>query len=195
MTVEQTLAFVGFAVVMAGTPGPSNTLLTATGARVGVVRGLPALFGVAAGMALMMFLVAFGLAAVLLATPWLLLVVKWTGAAVLLWFAWQIARAGPAHTDSEARPIGFVGAAAFQWINPKSWLACASAAATFVEGAGASRAALLALLFVCAALPSCFVWLAFGAGMQRLFRSERWARAFNLAMAALLVISVVFLVV
>src|SRR3954454_20797432 len=116
---------------MAGTPGPSNALLTATGARVGVVRGLPALFGVAAGMALMMFVVTFGLGAVILATPLFITVVKYLGAAVLLWFAWQIATAGGAHGSSSARPVGFVGAAAFQWINPKSWLACTSAAGAY----------------------------------------------------------------
>ena len=51
MTPEQTLAFLAFSVVVAGTPGPSNTLLTAVGANVGVVRGLPGVAGVACGMA------------------------------------------------------------------------------------------------------------------------------------------------
>jgi threonine/homoserine/homoserine lactone efflux protein len=45
MTLEHTLAFLGFSIVVAGTPGPSNALLTATGASVGVRRGLPALVG------------------------------------------------------------------------------------------------------------------------------------------------------
>ena len=47
--------------------------------------------------------------------------------------------------------MGFLGAAAFQWINPKSWLVCASAAATFLEpGAGraAAQAAILGLLIM-----------------------------------------------
>ena len=69
MTTDQVVAFLLFAVVAAGTPGPSNFLLTATGASVGVVRGLPCRFGVAAGMGVMMFAVAFGLGSVVVASP------------------------------------------------------------------------------------------------------------------------------
>src|SRR5207248_9073115 len=94
VTVEQALAFFVFSVVAAGTPGPSNALLTATGANVGVLRGLPALFGVAAGMGLMMFIVALGLGSVILDNPFVLTGVKWCGAAALCWLAWKIATAG-----------------------------------------------------------------------------------------------------
>ena len=72
MTPEQAVAFVLFAVVAAGTPGPSNLLLTATGASVGIVRGLPCLLGVGVGMGVMMFVVAFGLGSVVLASPMVL---------------------------------------------------------------------------------------------------------------------------
>ena len=51
MTREQAIAFFIFSVAAAGTPGPSNVLLTATGAQVGVRRGLPCLLGVGLGMA------------------------------------------------------------------------------------------------------------------------------------------------
>src|SRR5258708_18258247 len=110
MTFEQAVAFFFFSVVAAGTPGPSNALLTGTGANVGVVRGLPALLGVAAGMGLMMFLVAFGLGSVILNNPILLTVVKWCGAAVLLWLAWKIATAHGSSASTAGKPIGFFGA-------------------------------------------------------------------------------------
>ena len=195
MTPEQTLAFLGFAVVMAGTPGPSNALLTTTAANVGVVRGLSALAGVAAGMASMMFLVVIGLGTLILHTPLLVTAVKWLGAAVLLWFAWKIGTSGES-ADHAGRPIGFLGAAAFQWVNPKSWLACTSAAATFVgQGSAFSQAVTLALLFVLAAVPACFVWLAFGAVVQNALRSAKARRRFNVVMAILLAASVLLLVV
>jgi threonine/homoserine/homoserine lactone efflux protein len=193
MTPEQAVAFFVFSIAAAGTPGPSNALLTATGANVGVLRGLPALLGVAAGMGLMMFVVAFGLGTVILDNPIVLTGVKWCGAAFLCWLAWKIATAGRA-SAAGGKPIGFVGAAAFQWINPKSWLICASAAATFLDrGAGSAlgQSAAFGLTFVLAALPSCFPWLAFGAVVQRFLRSERALRVFNVAMGALLAASVI----
>lgn len=54
-----------------------------------------------------------------------------------------------------------------------------------------AQSASFGVLFVLAAVPSCFVWLAFGAGLQRLLRTERASRAFNVAMGALLAGSVV----
>lgn len=197
MRPEQALAFIGFTIVVAATPGPSNTLLAATAANVGVLRGIPALAGVAAGMASLMFVVALGLGALIVQSALLVTALKWIGAAVLLWLAWKIAtsRGGVDHAVS---PVGFVGAAAFQWINPKSWLACTSAAATFLtlaSGPPYGQAATLALLFVATAVPCCFVWLAFGAIVQRALRSERALRIFNIVMGGLLAASVALFVV
>jgi threonine/homoserine/homoserine lactone efflux protein len=191
------VAFLVFAAVVAGTPGPSNALLTATGAQVGFVRGLPAVFGVAAGMAVLMFLVCFGLAAVLVEVPLVFTALRWLGAAVLLWLAWRIATSRPSDTTRQQPTVGFVGAAAFQWVNPKSWLACASAAATYVDagsGSALPQAAALAGLFAAVALPCLLVWLAFGAAVQRALRSPRALRIFNLAMAGLLAASVLLIV-
>lgn len=196
MTPEQTVAFLLFATAAAGTPGPSNLLLTATGAHVGVLRGLPCLFGVTIGMGGMMFVVAFGLGTVVLASPIVLRALNWIGAAFLLWLAWRIATAGHSAAAAGRKPVGFIGAAAFQWINPKSWLVCASAAGAYLDaGSGSARAQAMAFgaLFVLASLPCCFVWLAFGATAQRLLRTERARRAFNIAMGALLAGSVVLI--
>jgi threonine/homoserine/homoserine lactone efflux protein len=196
MTLEQAVAFFLFSVAAAGTPGPSNTLLTATGAAVGVLRGLPCLLGVALGMGLMMFIVAFGLGSVILHHPAVLEGIKWCGAAVLCWLAWKIATAGRSGTAPTGPPVGFIGAAAFQWINPKSWLVCASAAATFLQDGASSaliQSAAFGLTFVLASLPSCLPWLAFGAVLQRVLRSERARRIFNAVMGALLAASVLLI--
>ena len=194
MTLEQATAFFVFSVAAAGTPGPSNVLLTATGANVGVLRGLPSLLGVALGMAVMMFLVAFGLGSVILNTPFVLKGVKWGGAVVLCWLAWRIATARRPSAGAEGRSVGFVGAAVFQWVNPKSWLVCASAAATFLDqGAGSAlgQSDAFGLVFLLASLPSCLPWLAFGALLQHALRSERAFRIFNGAMGVLLAASVI----
>jgi threonine/homoserine/homoserine lactone efflux protein len=198
MTVEQAIAFFLFAVVAAITPGPSNLLLTSTGAAVGAFRGLPSLFGVAVGMGLMMFLVAFGLGSLLHDSPILYQALKWGGVAFLLWLSWKIATAGrDEETSGGKRPVGFWGAAAFQWVNPKSWLVSASAAGAYLHASAGAifvQAASFGLIFLLAALPSCFVWLAFGATVQRFLHGGRAARIFNIAMGALLAGSVVLFI-
>jgi threonine/homoserine/homoserine lactone efflux protein len=84
MTTDQVAAFLLFAVVAAGTPGPSNVMLAATGAQVGVLRGLPCLLGQTTGMGLMLFLVPLGLRNLVLGHPSVLRALHWGGAMVLL---------------------------------------------------------------------------------------------------------------
>jgi threonine/homoserine/homoserine lactone efflux protein len=192
----QVIAFVTFSAVVAGTPGPGNALLTAVGARVGVRHGLASLLGQVTGMGAMLFAITLGLGNVLLAHPLALEVLKWGGVAMLCWMAWKIATA--AHADGAANaPAGFLGMAAFQWMNPKGWLISVAAIATFLDrraGDALAQAAIFAALFTLAALPSCLPWLAFGAAFQRFLRSPRAWRIFNAAMAALLAASTIPLV-
>jgi threonine/homoserine/homoserine lactone efflux protein len=190
------IAFVTFAAVVAGTPGPSNALLTAIGARLGVRQGLASLLGQATGMGTMLFAIALGAGDVLLAHPLALHVLTWGGAAVLCWMAWQIATAGQAG-EAAKTPAGFLGMAAFQWANPKGWVIGVAAAATFLDrraGGALAQAAILAILFTLVALPSCLPWLAFGAALQRFLRTPRAQRVLNRAMAALLAASTILLV-
>jgi len=197
MTIEQAAAFLIFAAVAAITPGPSNVMLTAAGAAVGVRRGLPCLFGVTLGMGLMMFAVPLGLGRIVLGHTLAMAGLKWGGAAFLLWLAWKIATAPGGHATGEHRSVGFFEAAVFQWINPKSWLVSVSVAGAYLNaepGRAVVQAALLGALFVVAALPCCLVWLAFGATVERLLRGPRARKALNIALGALLAFSVALIV-
>jgi len=183
--------------VAAVTPGPSNIMVTAAGANAGLLRGLPCLLGVATGMGLMMFLVPWGLGSVVLGYPVVLKTLNWGGAAFLLWLSWKIATSTRIESSLEQEPVGYLQAAAFQWVNPKAWLVSASAAGTFLSaGAGSPvvQSVYLGGLFFLAALPSCFVWLAFGATIQRVLQSPRRLRMFNVAMGVLLAVSIVLIV-
>lgn len=198
MTARQMIAFLLFALAAAGTPGPSNTMLAAVGARAGIRRGLPSLFGQVIGMGLIMFLVPLGLGSLVLRYPPVRWALKGGGAAFLLWLSWKIATSPDRiEPQPEKNPVGFLAAAVFQWVNPKAWLVVSAAAGTFLSpaaGSAVAQAASLAGLFVLAALPSCFPWLAVGAGAQRLLYSRRRLRVFHVTMAALLVLSIALIV-
>lgn len=192
----QVIAFVTFSAVAAGTPGPSNLLLAAVGARAGIRRGLASLLGQVTGMSAMLFAVTMGLGSLLLNHPWALQTLKWGGAALLCWMAWRIAAARHAEGAPDA-PSGFLGMAAFQWANPKGWLISAAAVATFLNqhtGGALDQAITFAILFTLAAVPSCFPWLAFGAALQRFLRTPRAWLVFRCAMAGLLAASVILFV-
>ena len=197
MRTEQALAFVLFALVAAGTPGPSNTVLMATGARVGVARGLRALLGQGMGMSLMLMVVALGLGALVVAQPELVGFVRWSGVAFMLWLAWKIASSsGHLVAEHDTRPIGFLGLATFQWLNPKALLITTTAAASFADPAAnpVLHAIALGAIFTAVALVVCFPWLALGAALQRVLRSDNSMRVFNIAMGTLLALAALPLV-
>jgi threonine/homoserine/homoserine lactone efflux protein len=197
MTREQIIAFFIFAVVAAVTPGPSNVMVMVAGARAGVAGGLACLSGVVAGMAMMMAAAGLGLGGVVLAWPQALVLLKWCGAVFLLWLAWNVASAPPMTHPAAGDPVGFWKALAFQWVNPKSWIVSISAAGTYGaagDAAAVQQAATLAAVFASAALPSCALWLVFGAAMQHWLVDETRARIFSVAMGIALAASVVLVV-
>src|SRR5215212_11075454 len=114
----------GFALAMSDSPGPNNTMVAASGANFGLRRTLPHMLGVALGFPVMLLLVAVGAAELLHGSPGLQRALRWVGAAWLLWLAWRIAVADPAAKGGvagPARPMSFLQAALFQWVNPKAW--------------------------------------------------------------------------
>ncbi len=127
MRLEPVIAFTVFSIVTTITPGPNNVMLTATGANVGIRRGMPHVLGIAFGFGFMLFLFTAGVGTALTSSPALMLGLNIAGIAVLLWLAWKIATAKRGSAAERERPIGFFGAVAFQGVNPKAWLICAGA--------------------------------------------------------------------
>jgi threonine/homoserine/homoserine lactone efflux protein len=179
-----------FVVVTLFTPGPNNAMLMATGLNFGFRRGLPHLWGVALGFAVMVLAVGLGLGAVFRAYPTAYALLKYAGAAYLIYLAWQIATAGPIKVNGEARgrPITFLEAAAFQWLNPKGWVMAVGAVSAYAAVAPfPANVLLIALLFGSLGILSSAAWLGFGSALQKLFTNPRAVRAVNIAMALLLV--------
>lgn len=189
---EQLLPLTLFAIVAVGTPGPNNAMLLASGANFGIRRSVPHLAGVNLGFALMIFTVAAGLGATLLRFPIFEIVLRIGGIAYLLYLAFRIATAESAkETAIEGRPITFIEAALFQWINPKAWIMATGATVTYGLGAPDPilEAFLIAAVFLIAGTPFSSAWMLGGAWLKRFLSSPMRRRAFNWAMAALLVAS------
>lgn len=193
MSLELLAAFVLFAVVTLFTPGPNNVMLMASGLNFGLPRTLPHVLGVSLGFAMMAALVGLGLGAMFTAYPVLHTILKYAGAAYLLYFAWLIAHAAPADPegDGHRRPLTFLEAAAFQWINPKGWVMAIGASASYAALAVFPvNIAIMAALFALLGTLSALVWAWSGSGLRALLRGPVAQRAFNIVMALLLVASI-----
>lgn len=192
MTFDLLLAFVAFAFVTAVTPGPNNVMMLASGVNFGFFRSIPHMLGIAFGFAIMVAAVGVGLGGLFGAYPVLYDFLRWVGAAYLLYLAWGIARSGAPTKAGGAgdRPLGFVGAAAFQWVNPKAWVMALGAVTAYVPQDGYFRNVLVvAAVFGLVVVPSVGVWAGFGTALRRFLESPRRVRAFNVFMALLLVLS------
>jgi len=90
------IAFVVFAAVMFFTPGPNNVMLLSSGLTFGFRRTLPHVAGITIGVAFMVAAVGLGLGTVFIAYPVLQTILKYAGAAYLIYLAAAIAMSGAA---------------------------------------------------------------------------------------------------
>ena len=182
-----------FSVSAAFTPGPNNVMLTSSGATFGFRRTLPHILGIAVGFGGLAVAGGFGLAGLMAAMPQLHLALKVFGTAFLLYLAWKIGTAGRATATGSSRPLSFLQAAAFQWINPKGVTLLASAIVAYSTGPDNIIAdlTLMVPIFLAATLSSACTWCLFGTVIGRLLTKDRSLRRFNIAMATLLLVSMV----
>jgi threonine/homoserine/homoserine lactone efflux protein len=193
--MNELVGLVGFAVVGTITPGPNNALLWASGLRFGFRRTARHVAGTAAGMGVLVLAMAAGIGALLSAVPGAEFGVKLVGSAYLLYLAYRIASSHGPDRKVAARPLGVLGAAAFQFANPKGWLFALAAVGTFLPPDLAPPAAALTVAGTCAAviLATASVWAAGGAALNRVVDDGRTQRAVNLALALVLAASVAFI--
>jgi len=182
-------ALIGFAFVSSITPGPNNLMLLASGANFGLRRSIPHMLGISIGHSVMVILVGLGLIGIFDAWPVSYTVLKWASVAYLLWLAWKIGSADPAPPQGtpRARPMTFLGAALFQWVNPKAWYMALTAISAYLTEHSLPGVVMVALVFAATNLPSITVWAVLGEQMRRWLTSPARMRAFNVTMALLLV--------
>ncbi|WP_158966083.1 LysE family translocator [Chachezhania sediminis] len=190
MTPDLLVALVVFAFVSSITPGPNNLMLMASGANFGLRRTVPHMLGVCLGFVFMVSLVGAGLVQVFDLVPFSYLALKGGSVVYLLWLAWKIAHAGPAKgAEAGGRPMTFLQAAAFQWVNPKAWAMALTAITAYAPDRSLLAVAIVALVFGAVNLPSVTSWAMLGQQMARVLTSPARLAIFNWTMAGLLVLS------
>jgi threonine/homoserine/homoserine lactone efflux protein len=191
MTSDLLTAFIIYAFVTSITPGPNNTMLLASGANYGLRATMPHLLGINLGFCVLVLAAGFGIGSLFTAFPFLHTLLRYGGAAYLLYLAWKIASAGgPDSEGNRDRPMTFLQAAAFQWVNPKAWIMAIGAIATYTPADGFFGYVLVVTaIYVLANGPCLLVWAAAGTALRGFLSGPVRLRVFNVVMAGALVAS------
>ena len=161
--------------VMYVTPGPNNSILTASGIKFGFIRAVPNIIGISSGHGLQLALVCFGLGSLFSQFPILLEVLKYIGACYLLYLAWKILGSlNISRTEEKSSPLKYYEAILFQFVNPKAWVICITAVSLFYpENVNLIIGTLfLVIMSTIINLPSISMW-AFGGSIIRRYLSNK----------------------
>jgi len=195
MNLEIITALIAFAFVSSVTPGPNNLMLMASGTNFGMIKTIPHILGISTGFIVMIFLVGLGLMQVFETFPISFTILKVVSIAYLLYLSWKIATASAINNNgrnTRAKPMNFLQAALFQWVNPKAWIMIVSTIATYTQSSPSfSNLVIIAAIYSIVMLPSISIWAFLGTLLQRLLNNPLRLKIFNIS-AALLLISSLF---
>ena len=115
------LALTSYYIVMFVTPGPNNTMLTISGIKFGFKKTIPHIFGISIGHALQISIVCLGFGYIFQNYPIVQNYLKWICLVYLFYLAWKMIGSIKNHEVNAGKPLKFIEASLFQWVNPKAW--------------------------------------------------------------------------
>lgn len=191
ITVQHLSSFLVLAIVMSVTPGPNNLMVLCSSVRFGARETLGHISGASIGSAFMLLLVGLGLHEIFISSPQIQEVMKYGGAAYILYLSWKILRdSGEIQAADASHPMSFTGAAFFQWANPKSWVMASVAITTCLPAVfSLTDIVLYTILFAAISFPCVGVWAWFGSIIKVYLKNANLIRRFNLGCAVILAFS------
>lgn len=174
---------------MSITPGPNNLMLGASGLAFGIRRTVPHMLGISAGFSTMLAVCGLGVGTLMIEVPVAALTLKILGTGYLVYLTWRMRNAFSIKADkSLARPLSFVEAALFQFVNPKAWLAGVTGVSVFLPGEEIrwTGIAILIAVFLAVGFPCIATWAALGTGVRRLIARRHWSNALSAVIVLLM---------
>ena len=176
--------------VMYATPGPNNSILTASGIKFGFIRTIPNIFGIPTGHGIQLALVCFGLGALFTQFPILLNILKYVGSCYLLYLAWKMfGSLNVSSVEDKSSPLKYYEAILFQFVNPKAWVICITAVSLFYPK---DENIILGTMFMVVMstiinIPSISMWAFGGSVIRNYLTNEKLKKIIEYFLAILLV--------
>ncbi len=196
MNASELTALLVLATAMSFSPGPNTTLSSALAANHGLRHAMPFIWAVPAGWGLVLLLCTAGVGTLVVAQPALALAIKLLGVAYLLWLALKLARSAQlGEADARKLNVSFLQGMALQFVNIKAWMLALAIVAGWIAGRDdlLLRLALVLPLMLGFAFFSNLAYALMGALLRQWLAQGRRLLWFNRAMAAVLVLTAVWM--
>lgn len=167
-------------------------MLLSSGVNFGFTRSLPHILGISCGFFAMLLAIYAGFGKVFEYFPAVYQLMKIIGFLYLVYLAYQVAKSGaPTRSNTaDAKPINFLGAALFQWVNPKAWMMAVSFMSSYMPPSASIQFGVGAcLLFSLINCPCVGLWALAGTALEQRLANQRYRAIFNRLMAVLLILS------
>jgi threonine/homoserine/homoserine lactone efflux protein len=198
ITLELLAAISVYYIIMYATPGPNNSILTASGIKFGFIKTIPNIFGIPTGHGIQLALVCFGLGSLFVEFPFLLNLLKYIGASYLLYLAWRMFGSLSIKIEEDkSSPLKYYEAILFQFVNPKAWVICITAVSLFYpEKENIFIGTLfMVLMSTIINIPSISIWAFGGSIIRKYLSNDKLKKMIELLLAVLLIgtaISIIF---
>lgn len=171
-----------YSVINAFTPGPGNILALNTVTNYGYKKGRPLYWGIFTGYYVVQVICAVFVFGVSTFLPDLLGIMKYIGAAYILWLAVHIALSKPT-TDTVEKSASFLKGFLLQFVNVKIYLFGITALTGYVTEYSASLWVLLLFEIIIATIGTIatLTWIGMGVLIQRAY--QKYYRVINIILA------------
>ena len=179
------------------TPGPNNTMLTASGMKFGFYKTLPHLMGISLGHIFQISLTCFGLVNIFILYPQVQIYMNVLCFLYLIFLSWKMIGSFSVGRSETGRPLKFYEASLFQFINPKAWSIAITVASGFFPS---EENIIVGVIFVSltAALinfPSICLWALFGNTLKIYATNKKIKKTIEYILALLLVLTALFILI
>ena len=198
ITLELLAAISIYYVVMYVTPGPNNSILTASGIKFGFRQTIPNILGIPTGHGIQLALVCFGLGSLFIQFPYLLYVLKYIGATYLLYLSWKMfGSLNIKKVEEKSSPLTYYEAILFQSVNPKAWVICITAVSLFYPEQENIFVGTLFMVVMSTIIniPSISIWAFGGSVIRKYLSNEKLKKVIEWFLAILLIGTAVSIVI
>jgi len=184
------ISLIPFVFITTFTPGPNNIACTSMAINFGLKKSMGFLYGIFFGFASVLLLAGFFSNILLKTIPDLEPIMRWIGAAYILYLAWNILKADYSfqQNNQHVQPFSFSHGFLLQFLNPKGIIYALTLYSAFLYSIINIPQFIVLFAFILASIGflSLLLWASFGTLISRFLYRDKVRQTVNLLMALLL---------